>query len=156
MRSEGLLLVLTVLVGAWGPVPRRPAPSPSVELPPPQPIATGRYQVGAYDFPGWPTYEKWRVLNAFPERVPLLGYYQEGDPAVMNWQIKWAVEHGISFFVFDWYWDLDAIREVFGEAAAMHADRTPKDLGLHVPQVPCPGRPCSPPPSGPVRAPVTE
>ena len=23
----------------------------------------------------------------------------------MDWQIKWAVEHGISFFAFDWYWD---------------------------------------------------
>jgi hypothetical protein len=45
------------------------------------------------------------VLDAFPERTPLLGYYREGDPSVMDWQIKWAVEHGISFFAFDWYWD---------------------------------------------------
>src|SRR6185295_6629960 len=37
--------------------------------------------------------------------TPLLGYYREGDPSVMDWQIKWAVEHGISFFAFDWYWD---------------------------------------------------
>ena len=22
----------------------------------------------------------------------------------MDWQIKWAVEHGISFFMVDWYW----------------------------------------------------
>jgi len=45
------------------------------------------------------------MLAAFPERTPLLGYYREGDPGVMDWQIKWAVEHGISFFAFDWYWD---------------------------------------------------
>jgi len=105
MKSGGLLLALAVLLGACGPALPRSTPSPSAELPPPQPVATGRYQVGVYYFPGWPTYEKWSVLNAFPERVPLLGYYQEGHPAVMDWQIKWAVEHGISFFVFDWYWD---------------------------------------------------
>ncbi len=61
--------------------------------------------MGAYYFPGWPSREKWQVLAAFPERTPLLGYYREGDPDVMDWQIKWAVEHGISFFAFDWYWD---------------------------------------------------
>ena len=74
-------------------------------IPPPRPLATGEYQVGAYYFPGWPTREKWSHLDAFPERMPLLGYYAEGDPTVMDWQIKWAVEHGISFFAFDWYWD---------------------------------------------------
>jgi glycosyl transferase family WbsX len=75
------------------------------DVPRPQPDSTGSYQVGAYYFPGWPSREKWQVLDAFPERTPLLGYYREGDPDVMDWQIKWAVEHGISFFAFDWYWD---------------------------------------------------
>jgi hypothetical protein len=74
-------------------------------IPQPRPASTGRYQIGAYYFPGWPSQEKWRVLDAFPERRPLLGDYAEGDPAVMDWQITWAVEHGISFFAFDWYWD---------------------------------------------------
>ncbi len=74
-------------------------------IPLPRPISTGDYQVGVYYFPGWPTREKWSVLDPFPERTPLLGYYREGDSAVMDWQIKWAVEHGISFFAFDWYWD---------------------------------------------------
>lgn len=44
------------------------------------------------------------MLNTFSERTPLLGYYAEGHPTVMDRQITWAVEHGISFFVFDWYW----------------------------------------------------
>jgi glycosyl transferase family WbsX len=74
-------------------------------VPRPQPLSTGTYQVGAYYFPGWPSQEKWNVLAPFPERTPTLGYYREGDPDVMDWQIKWAVEHGISFFAFDWYWD---------------------------------------------------
>jgi hypothetical protein len=68
-------------------------------------VATGSYQIGAYYFPGWRDYKRWRVLDDYPERVPLLGYYREGDPLVMDWQIKWALEHGISFFVFDWYWE---------------------------------------------------
>jgi Glycosyltransferase WbsX len=74
-------------------------------IPSPRPVSTGPYQVGAYYFPGWPTQQEWKVLDAFPERTPLLGYYREGDPTVMDWQIKWAVEHGIAFFAFDWYWD---------------------------------------------------
>ncbi len=82
-----------------------PALDGEPSIPPPRPISTGEYRVGAYYFPGWPTREKWRQLDAFPERMPLLGYYAEGDPAVMDWQIKWAVEHGLAFFVFDWYWD---------------------------------------------------
>jgi hypothetical protein len=74
-------------------------------MPPPRPAATGEYKLGVYYFPGWATREKWKVLDPFPGRMPLLGYYAEGDPDVMDWQIKWAVEHGVSFFAFDWYWD---------------------------------------------------
>jgi hypothetical protein len=75
------------------------------EPPAPVPVSTAPYQVGAYYFPGWATADRWKVLDAFPERMPLLGPYREGDPAVMDWHIRWAVEHGVSFFAFDWYWD---------------------------------------------------
>lgn len=34
----------------------------------------------------------------------MLGYYREGDPEVADWHIKWAVENGITFFMYDWYW----------------------------------------------------
>lgn len=97
----GILVVLTAGCGS----PIIPERAGEGEIPPPRPVSTGEYQVGAYYFPGWPTHEKWRPLDAFPERMPLLGYYAEGDPMVMDWQITWAVEHGIAFFVFDWYWD---------------------------------------------------
>ena len=98
-----LSAVLAMLAAGCGGVPA--APGPASSIPAPRPISTAPYQVGAYYFPGWPTLDKWKVLDAFPERTPLLGYYREGDPSVMDWQIKWAVEHGISFFAFDWYWD---------------------------------------------------
>ena len=73
-------------------------------IPPPQPAPTGDYLVGAYYFPGWHTYSRWAVLDDFPERHPVLGYYREGDPEVADWHIKWALEHGITFFIYDWYW----------------------------------------------------
>ena len=97
-----LSAVLAILAAGCG---RVPAAGPASAISAPRPISTTPYHVGAYYFPGWPTLDKWKVLDAFPERTPLLGYYREGDPSVMDWQIKWAVEHGISFFAFDWYWD---------------------------------------------------
>ncbi len=61
--------------------------------------------VGCYYFPGWHSWSSWFVLEGFPERKPLLGYYKEGDPLVAEWQVKWARAHGIGFFIFDWYWN---------------------------------------------------
>ncbi|MFH1265248.1 MAG: glycoside hydrolase family 99-like domain-containing protein [Planctomycetota bacterium] len=34
----------------------------------------------------------------------MLGWYDEANPECADWQIKWAVEHGITFFMVDWYW----------------------------------------------------
>ncbi|MCB9784225.1 MAG: glycoside hydrolase family 99-like domain-containing protein [Candidatus Omnitrophica bacterium] len=42
--------------------------------------------------------------ETFPIRKPMLGYYDEGDPECVDWQIKWAVENGITCFLVDWYW----------------------------------------------------
>ena len=76
---------------------------PSSYMPAPRPVR-GDFDIGMYYFPGWNTYRAWSVLNNFPERRPLLGYYREGDPEVADWQIKWMVEHGVTFIVYDWYW----------------------------------------------------
>ena len=71
----------------------------------PEPVAAKTdYLVGAYYFPGWYTYDRWAVLDDYPERRPVLGYYREGDPEVADWQINWAMSHGISYFIYDWYW----------------------------------------------------
>jgi len=72
-------------------------------VPEPKPVR-GPYEVGAYYFPGWQTASQWHPLVRFPERKPLLGWYREGAPEVADWHIKWAVEHGITFFAYDWYW----------------------------------------------------
>ena len=98
-------MIALVIAHGCGPISSGEPVAGETAVPLPRPVSTGPYQVGAYYFPGWPTRDKWTVLDAFPERMPILGYYAEGDPRVMDWQIKWAVEHGISFFAFDWYWD---------------------------------------------------
>lgn len=73
-------------------------------VPEPKPADTGEYLVGCYNYPGWHDYGAWSVLDAFPERKPLLGYYDCGNPEVNDWQITWALDHGISFIIYDWYW----------------------------------------------------
>ena len=72
-------------------------------VPKPKPVR-GDYEVGVYYYPGWWDFCRWAVLDQFPERTPVLGYYREGEPDVADWHIKWMVEHGITFIIFDWYW----------------------------------------------------
>jgi hypothetical protein len=72
-------------------------------VPEPKPVR-GEYEVGVYYFPGWGRWGSWEPIARFPERRPVLGWYQEGSPEVADWHIKWAVEHGITFFCYDWYW----------------------------------------------------
>ncbi|GGD57310.1 glycoside hydrolase family 99-like domain-containing protein [Paenibacillus nasutitermitis] len=75
-------------------------------VPEPRPAET-RYLVGAHYFPGWKQGEHfgWELIEPYPERRPLLGLYDEGNPEVADWEIKWALEHGIGFFVYCWYRD---------------------------------------------------
>jgi hypothetical protein len=73
-------------------------------VPPPQPIHTD-LDICAYYFPGWETPQKWDCIRRVaPIRKPLLGYYDESNPECVDWQIKWAVENGITCFLVDWYW----------------------------------------------------
>ncbi len=47
---------------------------------------------------------RWQPILDYPMRKPVLGWYDESNPECADWQIKWAVEHGITFFMVDWYW----------------------------------------------------
>ncbi len=81
------------------------------------------YWVGAYYFPNWHVdarneqahgtgWTEWQVLKAaqprFPghqqPKVPLWGYEDEADPKVMAKKITVAADHGITHFIFDWYY----------------------------------------------------
>jgi len=73
-------------------------------VPVPQPVKSD-YDIGALYFPGWSQMAAWaRVWPVAPERKPVLGWYDEANPEVVDWQIKWAVENGLSYFLVDWYW----------------------------------------------------
>lgn len=58
---------------------------------------------------GWTEWELMKVARPRFEghdqpKIPLWGYEDEADPAVMAKKIDVAVEHGVDAFVFDWYW----------------------------------------------------
>ncbi|MDZ4200471.1 MAG: glycoside hydrolase family 99-like domain-containing protein, partial [Kiritimatiellia bacterium] len=82
--------------------------------------------VCAYYFPNWhsdPRNDKWHgtgwtewevVKCARPRfpghqqpKVPIWGYEDESDPAVMAKKIDAATQHGVDGFLFDWYWFFD-------------------------------------------------
>ncbi len=72
--------------------------------PEPKPLESD-YEIGAFYFPGWSKRSGWDKIDAAaPVRKPLLGWYDEANPEVVDWQIKWAAENGIQFFFVDWYW----------------------------------------------------
>ena len=61
--------------------------------------------VGAHNCPLWEfnSYERWSQLKKHPERTPALGFYAQENPEVADWETKWAVEHGVDFFIYCWY-----------------------------------------------------
>lgn len=74
-------------------------------VPEPHPVKS-EYEIGALYFPGWGKPEAWeRIFPVAPIRKPVLGWYDESNPECVDWQIKWAVENGIQYFLVDWYWN---------------------------------------------------
>ena len=73
-------------------------------VPIPRPVET-KIEICAFYFPGLDSDRKWDCIRRIaPNRKPLLGYYDESNSECVDWQIKWAVENGISCFLVDWYW----------------------------------------------------
>lgn len=76
-------------------------------IPEPRPVTTDRL-IGVNYYPGWKKlpderHPGFEALRHYPERCPALGWYDESNPEVTDWEIKWAVEHGISCFIYCWY-----------------------------------------------------
>lgn len=68
------------------------------------------YQIGVFYYPGWKDNAfaarsplPWVSIKAFPEKEPVLGWYDEGSDDVMRKQLDWMQAYGIDFVVFDWY-----------------------------------------------------
>ena len=74
-------------------------------VPEPQPVKSA-VEITAVYYPGTDQMSEWDVIaQTCPERKPILGWFDEGNPEAIDWQIKWAVENGISSFCVDWYWN---------------------------------------------------
>lgn len=76
-------------------------------VPEPNPVTVDRI-VAAHYYAAWKKgsaeiHEGFDDIHDYPERTPLMGYYDEENPAVCDWEIKWAVEHGINCFIHCWY-----------------------------------------------------
>ena len=73
-------------------------------IPVPKPLEKGAYEIGAYYFCDWVRPDHWaKIWRTDPKRKPAVGWYDNLNPEVLDWQIKWAVENGISFYIVDWY-----------------------------------------------------
>lgn len=76
-------------------------------VPEPNPATTDMI-VAAHYYAAWKKgaaglHDAFNDLHDYPERTPLMGYYDEENPQVCDWEIKWAVEHGINCFIHCWY-----------------------------------------------------
>lgn len=116
VQADGAMtaeLELTVRGGSATPatavlsVPFGPAISlPSANYVPPPRVASSDLMVGVHYCPLWKQGTRssgWELITPFPDREPVLGWYDEGSPEVADWEIKWCLEHGIDFFVYCWY-----------------------------------------------------
>lgn len=82
-----------------------------------------KYEIAAYYFPNFHTdakqekwfganWTEWELLKAATPRfvghqqpkIPLWGYEDEANPLVMAKKIDAAADHGMTAFIFDWYW----------------------------------------------------
>ena len=74
-------------------------------IPEPKPVKTS-ILVGAHNCPLWERdrADLWnQVVKKHQERTPALGIYSQDNPEIADWETKWAVEHGVSFFIYCWY-----------------------------------------------------
>ncbi len=73
-------------------------------IPEPQP-AEARVLIGAHHCPLWEADKPamWANVVKHPERTPALGFYNQENPEINDWETLWAVEHGIDFFIYCWY-----------------------------------------------------
>ncbi|HEV2437305.1 MAG TPA: glycoside hydrolase family 99-like domain-containing protein, partial [Verrucomicrobiae bacterium] len=81
---------------------------PTNYVPTPQPCpAVSPYILGVQSCNLWregTAYAGWDYIYPYrDQRKPYLGWYDEGNPEEADWEIKWQVEHGITFEQYCWY-----------------------------------------------------
>ncbi|MBI3921469.1 MAG: glycoside hydrolase family 99-like domain-containing protein [Armatimonadetes bacterium] len=74
-------------------------------VPKPVPAKTDKYTIWTHYCPLWKhgTHTGWKAVEPYPDRKPVIGWYDEGTPEVADWHIKYWLEHGISAAIYCWY-----------------------------------------------------
>ncbi|GAA3406139.1 hypothetical protein ACFFNY_25565 [Paenibacillus hodogayensis] len=75
-------------------------------VPEPEPVSVvSPYIIGVQGFGGYREGQHfgYDALKPYDNRLPLYGYYEDGNPEVADWMIKDMVEHGISLYYDCWY-----------------------------------------------------
>jgi hypothetical protein len=85
---------------------------PDDYVPEPKPVESSHF-LGVQSCNLWregTSYAGWDYVYPYRDlREPYLGWYDEGNPEVTDWEIKWKVEHGITFEQHCWYRPNNAI-----------------------------------------------
>jgi len=82
---------------------------PADYVPEPKPVKkkAGDYLVGVQScnlYKEGDSWAGWEYMYPYAaKRKPYLGWYDEGNPEVSDWEIKWQEEHGIDFEQHCWY-----------------------------------------------------
>jgi hypothetical protein len=121
LAGPGMMWVDDVRVYSWHDYPPDYVPEP-------KPVAVrGGRLLGVQSCSLWKegdAYAGWDYVRPFAQRrKPYLGWYDEGNPEVADWEIKWQVEHGIGFEIYCWYRPNDAANHPIKEGVLEHGIR---------------------------------
>ena len=74
-------------------------------VPEPVPLDTGDYILNMSVCNLWRngSHYGWDWIRPYTEIEPVIGYYDEGNPESMDWEIKYLTEHGIKNYMACWY-----------------------------------------------------
>ncbi len=116
VRFSGTMWVDDVQVYAW-------RDYPADYVPEPKPV-TASHLLGVQSCSLWregTAYAGWDYIHPYRDkREPYLGWYDEGNPEVADWEIKWKVEHGIGFEQHCWYRPNNAIHNPIKDGVLDH------------------------------------
>lgn len=62
----------------------------------------------------------WACISPFYDYEPVLGYYDEGNTELADWEIKYFVEHGVDFQAFCWFPDNDYTGMIIKDPSVHH------------------------------------